>query len=65
MAQEEINKKMEELRASLKTVEALTKELQKEGVTLYYNIASEQKTVEVKSKTVLEITVKGNINQDL
>ena len=60
-----MKEKVEELKDSLLVMQLLVKELQKEGVVLTFNIASEKKTVEVQSASVFEISCKATINQEL
>ena len=57
--------KMQELRDTLGDVTKLISWLTTDGVTLNFNIATDQKTVDVKTKKAFEITVKGEVNQEL
>ena len=65
MTEEEIKKKVEDLRMYLKEVEVTTKALQEENVNISFNVSSEQKTVDFKASTFFEIKVKVTINQEL
>lgn len=57
--------KVDILKEKLKGIEESVKELQAEGVILNFNIASEQKTVDVKTASFFEISCKATINQEL
>jgi hypothetical protein len=65
MAEVTVKEKVESLRILLKAIQEGVKDLHKDGVTLSFNVASEQKTVDVKSASFFEIQVKATINQEL
>jgi len=57
--------KIEGFRLLLKVIEEGVKDLHKDGIQLVFTIASEHKTVEVKSNNIFEIQVKATINQEI
>lgn len=65
MADITVKEKVEGLRIMLLAIQEGVKEIQKDGVVLNFNIASEQKTVDIKSSSFFEIQVKATINQEL
>jgi hypothetical protein len=65
MADITVKEKVEGLRIMLLAIQEGVKDIQKHGVVLNFNIASEQKTVDVKSSSLFEISVKATINQEL
>jgi hypothetical protein len=60
-----VKEKVEGLRIMLLAIQEGVKDIQKHGVELEFKIASEYKTVDVKSKGIFEISVKATINQEL
>lgn len=60
-----MKEKLEKLRALLKEVEEISSYLTINGVVLDYTVGTDQKTVQIKSKSSLEITVVATINQEL
>lgn len=65
MADVTIKEKVEGLRIMLLAIQESVKDIQKDGVELDFLVASEHKTVNIKSKSVFEIIVKATINQEL
>ena len=65
MADVTVKEKVEGLRILLLALQVGVKELHQDGVELEFHIASEHKTVDVKSKSIFEITLKATINQEL
>lgn len=60
-----IKEKVQGLRIMLLAIQEGVKELHQDGVELEFHIASEHKTVNVKSNSIFEISVKATINQEL
>lgn len=60
-----IKEKVTGIKFMLAALKEGVKELHQEGVVLNFTISSEQKTVEVKSASIFEISCKATINQEL
>jgi hypothetical protein len=60
-----IQEEVAEFRNDLEHIQERAKDLRERGVILTLTISSEQKTVEVKSASQLEISCKATINQEL
>lgn len=65
MADITVKEKVEGLRIMLLAIQEGVKDIQKDGAVLSFNIASDQKTVDVKTTSFFEIQVKATINQEL
>lgn len=54
-----------QLRQKLVEIETLTTALTQDGVILVYEVASEHKTVSLKTQSAFSIIVRATVNQEL
>jgi len=60
-----IKEKKEELDALLKDIVAISTVLIEQGVKLEFSVGSEKKTVTVVAETLVEISCKATVNQEI